>query len=323
MRLKEYQGKELLKRYGISVPKGKVICSIENVKGIAKAQVLSGKRGKRGLIRESNDKNQRELFRHCKEILVEERLEIEKEYYLALTIDRIEKEIVILFSEEGGIDIEEGKKVLRVPYGKMRAEFSHKEFFGIIDSMHRLMRENDAILVEINPLALVKGKLIAADAKIILDDNAAHGDEAEEQNEVAAKHGLSYVELEGDIAIIGNGAGLVMGTLDTVAYFGGRAANFLDLGGGADNERMAKALEIVVRKKPRVVFINIFGGITRCDDIARGLVEARKKIKTPLIVRMIGTNEEEAKRILSENGIKSYDSMEECARMAVRNVDSD
>jgi succinyl-CoA synthetase beta subunit len=318
MRLKEYQGKELFRRYGIPVPQGKVITSVQDIKGIAKAQVLAGKRGKMGLIKEATPENLKELFKHCSEVLVEERLAIEKEFYLALTIDRIEKEIVVLFSEEGGMDIEEGHKVMQYPYGK---GFPKPEFIPIIESMHKLMREQDAILVEINPLVLVKGRLIAADAKIILDDNAPHegfGDERTGIEQEAASYGLSYVGLDGDIAIIGNGAGLVMATLDTITYFGGKAANFLDLGGGADNERMAKALELVTRSKPRVVFINIFGGITRCDEIAEGLVAAKERIKVPLVVRMIGTNEREAKIMLTEHGIKSFDSMEECARMAVK-----
>ena len=141
-----------------------------------------------------------------------------------------------------------------------------------------------------------------------------------DEEEEAKKFGFSYVELDGNIAIIGNGAGLVMATLDTVNYYGGKAANFLDLGGGADKERMEKALEIILMKEPKIIFINIFGGITRCDDIANGLVEIKEKIKIPIVVRMIGTNEDAAKDILKGAGIKTYSSMEECAKKAVEDV---
>ena len=189
--------------------------------------------------------------------------------------------------------------------------------------MYKLMRDYKALLVEINPLALCSGKLIAADSKIILDNNFRQSEFTEElsaEEEEAKRFGFSYVELDGNIAIIGNGAGLVMATLDTVNYYGGKAANFLDLGGGADKERMEKALEIVVRKEPKIIFINIFGGITRCDDITNGLVEIKEKINMPIVVRMIGTNEDAAKDILKRAGIKTYSSMEECAKKAVEYV---
>jgi len=154
------------------------------------------------------------------------------------------------------------------------------------------------------PVGLVKNELIALDSKIILDDNAYS--EAKE---------MAYVELDGNIAIVGNGAGLVMATLDTINHFGGKAANFLDLGGGADKERMKEAIDLIMEKNPKSIFVNIFGGITRCDEIAKGIVEL--KINVPMVVRMIGTNDKEARKILEKNKIKSYDSMEGCAKMAV------
>lgn len=325
MRLKEYQGKELFKKYGISVPKGKLITSVQaDSSKLAKAQVLTGKRGKRGLIAPATAENLKRLFKYSREILLEEKLKIEKEYYLALTIDKEEKNIVILFSEEGGIEVEKAKKISKLPYKRLN-EFSNKRVLPTIKSMYRLMKDYNALLVEINPLVLSNNKLIAADSKIILDDNVSHPQFKKELTHLeqeAESSGLSYVDLEGDIAIIGNGAGLVMATLDMINYFGGKAANFLDLGGGASIEKMEKALEIVLEKNPKVILINIFGGITRCDEIAKGLINYKNKNKldTPIIVRMVGTNEEQAKEILTKNGIKTYDAIEECAKKAVENV---
>lgn len=325
MRLKEYQGKGLFKKYGILIPRGKLITSVQaDPSKLAKAQVLIGKRSKRGLIAPATKENLKRLFKYSKEILLEEKLKVEKEYYLALTIDKQEKEIVILFSEEGGIEVERAKRIIKLSYSKLN-EFPDKKFLLIIKSMYKLMKDYDALLVEINPLVLSQGKLIAVDTKIILDDNVSHPEfekELTQLEEEAEHYGLSYVELKGDIAIIGNGAGLVMASLDMLDYFGGKAANFLDLGGGASIEKMEKALDIVLKKNSKVIFINIFGGITKCDEMAKGLVESRNKnkIDIPIIVRMIGTNEEEAKKILRENKIKIYDSMEEGAKKAVENA---
>ncbi len=321
MRLKEYQGKQLFNKYGILIPHGELITSIKpNSDKIAKAQVLEGKRGKRGLIKPATKENLTALFEHCKEILVEEKLTIEKEYYLALTIDKTEKEIVILFSESGGIDVEDSKNIQNLAYSNIN-KFQNKEIIQIIRAMHKLMIEYNALLVEINPLVLSNGKLIAADSKIILDDNIMHPDFKQDKTILeleAERSGLSYVELDGNIGLIGNGAGLVMATLDVISHFGGKVANFLDLGGGAAVNKMQKALEIVAKTKPKVIFINIFGGITRCDDIARGIVN--QKLSIPLVIRMIGTSEEKAKEILDKNNIKSYDSMEDCARIAVKDA---
>lgn len=190
------------------------------------------------------------------------------------------------------------------------------------------MIDYDAELVEINPLVLSDDKLTAADSKIIIDDNALfrHPEfldkKQEELTEIereANKYGLQYVELDGDIAVIGNGAGLVMATLDVINYFNGRAANFLDIGGGASVEMMEKALEIVLMKNPKGIFINIFGGITRCDDIANGIVNyvKKNKIKILMVIRMIGTNDKEGRAILNKNNIHALDSMEECAKTVV------
>ena len=316
MRLKEYEGKKLFRKYGILIPAGEIITSIkENPTKLAKAQVLSGKRKKQGLILVATKENLKRLFETCEEVLLEEKLKVEKEYYLALTIDRNEKEIVVLFSEEGGSGIEDIKKTVKIGYSELK-KFPDKKFLPIINSMYKLMEDYHALLVEINPLILSEGRLIAADSKVILDDNIKYSEFSENLNfseKEAKKNGMSYVDLEGNIGIIGNGAGLVMATLDTVSFFGGKVANFLDLGGGASVSRMEKALELVLKKNLKIVFINVFGGITRCDDIAKAIVDFSADV--PIVVRLIGTNDKIANKILNENGIKTYDNMEECAKI--------
>ncbi|MBM3450947.1 MAG: succinate--CoA ligase subunit beta, partial [Armatimonadetes bacterium] len=197
------------------------------------------------------------------------------------------------------------------------------ELAGIAEKLYRLCVDMDAELAEINPLAIADGKLLAVDAKLIVDDNALfrHKDlppneEVTELERLAKENDLSYVELEGDIAVIGNGAGLVMSTLDMLAHFGGRAANFLDIGGGATKDNMKQAMDIVLRKPGvRALFINIFGGITRCDDIANGIVESPPKV--PASIRLTGTNEEEGNRILQAAGIAANNNPEEAAQRAV------
>jgi succinyl-CoA synthetase beta subunit len=193
--------------------------------------------------------------------------------------------------------------------------------------------ENDAELIEMNPLAeTTDGQFIAADARMIIDDNALfrHQDyrkkllegegELSPQELEALNNDLAYVRLDGNIGVIGNGAGLVMATLDTIQYYGGKPANFLDVGGGAPSEKTALALKIVLSDpRVKILFINILGGITRCDEVAKGILEARQKlgVTTPMVIRLVGTNEEEGKRILTEAGIHVLESMEEAARRAV------
>ncbi|MFQ6117352.1 MAG: succinate--CoA ligase subunit beta, partial [Candidatus Bipolaricaulia bacterium] len=203
--------------------------------------------------------------------------------------------------------------------------------FGLFARLYRAFTEYQANLVEINPLALTPaGELVALDSKFIIDDDALPQlgeiarwrDSAGEgpQERAAREAGLNYVKLDGDIGIIGNGAGLVMATLDLVAALGGRPANFLDIGGGASAEQMEKALEIVLSDpQVRGIFLNIFGGITRCDEVARGLIEAQKRLQVdaPMVVRLTGTNEEEGRTILQESGISPVAEMEEGARRIV------
>lgn len=363
MKLKEFEGKQLLASFEVSTSKGLVANSeqeaqektsqLECEQVAVKAQVLAGGRGKAGGIKLVNKSEAPETAKQMlgkeikgeriEQILIEEKLEIEKEYYLSLTVNRAEKNVTLLFSEEGGVEIEElaknsPEKIVRIAIGKefdasnvertLSTNKHAKQITEIARKMFKLMKAKDAELVEINPLAESKGELIAADAKIIIDDNALYRQqefaplkqrELSEPEKKAKQSDLNYVELDGDIAIIGNGAGLVMATLDIVQHFGGNPANFLDVGGGASFEQVQKAVEIVLDKKPKGIWINVFGGITRCDEVARGLANYKKekRITVPIVVRLIGTNEAEGKKILEENGISTQDSMEECAKKIV------
>jgi succinyl-CoA synthetase beta subunit len=277
-------------------------------------------------------------------LLVAEAAEISTEYYLAFIVDRASRRLAAIASAAGGIDIEEvarqaPENVARtsvdpllgfLPFHARRlgrgiglSGSLLNDFVTIAVALHRLCVGEDAELAEINPLAVVAGRLLAVDAKVIIDDNAVYRHPSLPKNEelspleqMAKTSGLSYVELDGDIAIIGNGAGLVMSTLDMVAHFGGRPANFLDVGGGATAENMAQAIDIVIRKPGvRVLFVNIFGGITRCDDVARGMTASPTPV--PMVVRLTGTNENEGRRILQAAGIHAYPTPVEAAQRAV------
>ncbi len=287
------------------------------------------------------------------EVLVEEKVPIKHELYMGFTIDRANRTYVAIASPEGGVEIEEVAEkspelifkhtidplagfrqyhalglVKKMGYGGQAA----LRLAGMFMSLYRLAMDYDAELTEINPLAETEdGRFLAVDARLIIDDNALfrHPELAGLEKpitEVGAREikareaGLGYVELDGDIGIIGNGAGLVMATLDMVALYGGRPANFLDVGGGASAERMARALDIVLSNpRVKVVLINILGGITRCDEIARGILAAMERVgvRKPMVIRLVGTNEAEGRAILEEAGISVLDSMEEAAKKAV------
>lgn len=288
-------------------------------------------------------------------LYVEEKIRIVNEVYLGVTVDRGNRCYVILASGEGGMDIEEvaartPERIVRhrvdpvlslrsyhcnliakrLGYGdrKMRA------FASFVSKLYELAVEMDAELTEINPLAEVEDGFIAADARLNVDNNALYrhkeleekllhsyqGELTEREMEARAMD-LAYVELDGDIGVIGNGAGLTMATLDTVMLYGGKAANFLDLGGGATPERIGRAVKFVLGDpRTRALFVNVLGGITRCDHTAEGIVAAREElgVTKPIVVRMMGTKEVEGKAILREAGIETLDSMEEAADIAVR-----
>ena len=289
-----------------------------------------------------------------KKILIEEKIPIKKELYTGITIDRAERKYALITSDSGGVDIEEiaaksPEKIVktfldpRVSFEVSNAqEIAERMGYGgsqqtlLADALEKIIRagmDYDAELIEVNPLAeTADGRFVAVDARLIMDDNALYRHKeyqeklfaAERENTPqeteALRNGLAYVKLDGDIGVVGNGAGLVMATLDMIQYYGGKPADFLDLGGGAPVERITAALKIVLAdSKVKALLINILGGMTRCDDVARGIVEAKISLnpKLPIVVRLVGTNEEEGKRILNEAGMQVLDSMEEAARLAV------
>jgi succinyl-CoA synthetase beta subunit len=266
-------------------------------------------------------------------VLVEEQLPIEAEFYMAITLDRTAGDFLAMVSSEGGMDIEEVARtkpdaLRRRHIDPLLGMHSYQARFltegltaearpgaaEVLVKLYALMEASDATLVEVNPLVLLAdGRVVALDAKVTIDDSAlgrqpelaalADSFPVDPTEARAKKEGLQYVKLEGEVGIIGNGAGLVMSTLDVVAQAGGRAANFLDIGGGASAESMATSLEVILSDPAvRSVLINVFGGITRCDLVASGILEALKRVeaKVPLVVRLDGTNAEEGRKILAD-----------------------
>jgi succinyl-CoA synthetase beta subunit len=370
MKLYEFESKEIVARYGIPVPRGRVIDKPEEALQVAKelgavvlkAQVLIGGRGLAGGIKFANTPEEArdiaiELLsksirgEKVNKLLVEEKVCMAKELYLSLTIDRAVRKPVYIVSEMGGVEIEElakkypekvyklyvdpaigfteyiarnALKFLNIPWNYIQ------DLINIMNAMCKIMMDYDAELVEFNPLALTcDGRLIALDVKIIIDDNSLYkhsalqklyGRDLSEYEKKAKDLGFSYVELDGDIGVVCNGAGLTMATMDSILYYGGKPANFLDLGGGAQSERIKEAVKLMLaHPKVKVLLINIFGGITRCDEVAMGIVKAVKEIdiSKPIVVRMLGTNEEEGKRILIEHGIQVFSEMDDAVKKAI------
>ncbi|MEM4689894.1 MAG: ADP-forming succinate--CoA ligase subunit beta [Archaeoglobaceae archaeon] len=334
-------------------------------KVVLKAQVLVGGRGKAGGIKKALSVDSaveiaEKMFGSSlkgeivKKIYLEELIEIKEEWYLSIALDRVEKCYSLIFSTAGGIDIEEiaqkfPEKIVKVKIDPRwglwdyqirevlsRAKISSelwKELSNIIKALYKIFLEYEAELVEINPLVLTPNGLIAADAKISIDDNALfrHKDlEAlreyggvDEVERKALAEGLNYVKLDGYVGVIANGAGMAMATMDLIYLEGGKPANFLDIGGGAGAETTKKAFEILsMDKNVKVIFMNIFGGITRCDEVAMGIVKAFKELNpsVPIILRLSGTNEEEGRRIIEKElsgRVEIVGTMEEGARRAV------
>lgn len=363
MKLYEYMGKELFDRYGIPIPRGKVVDNAEEAAVAAaeigdvviKSQVLTGKRGKAGGISFASSAEEAKVEAerilqmevsgfHVDKLLVEEKIEIEQEIYLALTVDGASRCPVILASLDGGMDIEEVPEERMVrwavdvtagvqPYVVReicrRLGVSgdlQKDFIKLLPKLYKLFREMDAELAEINPLALTPKGLIAADAKVTIDDDALYRHpelpNIKEKTDLELKAeelDIAYVELDGEIAVMANGAGITMATLDMVQHYGGTPANFLDFGGGADIEKTAQALELLLGTNPKVLLINIFGGITRCDVVAEGFAQVKEKkgIDLPVSFRLVGTNEAEGVEILKKVGIEAFTTMDEAVRHAV------
>jgi len=366
MKIHEYQAKELLAKYGVPIPKGRVATTPEEAaeittelggKAIVKAQVHAGGRGKAGGIKvvssaEEAAQATKDLigttlvtFQTGPEgapvgsVLVEELVEVETELYVGMAIDGATEGVVAIASSAGGMEIEEvaettPEKLLRVsidpvlglqPFQGRRIAYGLgvddslvRPISALMDSIYKVFEESDCSLVEINPLGITTdGRILAMDAKLNIDDDAVfrHRDlqplrdtDQEDVLEVEARESsINYVKLDGDIGCIVNGAGLAMATMDVTHSAGAAPANFLDIGGGADEAKVAKALSIVLSDPDvKTVLVNLFGGILRCDVAARGFLQAAEEAPDamkPMIVRMLGTNSDEGREIMANSGL--------------------
>ena len=382
MKIHEYQGKEILKRFGVPVPRGIPCFSVEDaVKAaeslggqvwVVKAQIHAGGRGKGGgvkLARSIDEVRARageilgmQLVTHqtapggqkVRRLLVEEGADIRKELYVGIVVDRGTQRVTVMASSEGGMDIEEvaehtPEKIHKVTVDPesgltdAQAESlataigvpaaSLPQAWSVLQGLCRSFWETDASLAEINPLILTgDGRVIALDAKLNFDANALYRhpeivelrdlDEEDPAEIEASRFDLAYIQLDGNIGCLVNGAGLAMATMDTIKLFGGEPANFLDVGGGATTEKVTEAFKIMLRNPNlKAILVNIFGGIMRCDVIAEGVIAASKAVglKVPLVVRMKGTNEELGRKMLADSGLPiiSADTMAEAARKVV------
>jgi succinyl-CoA synthetase beta subunit len=379
MKLHEYQSKDLLSSYGVPVPEGDVADNSESVRQIAKrlgeevvvkAQVLMGGRGKAGGVKLFKSADQAAEFASeligkklvsyqnpqgmiVEKVLVVKKLEISREFYLSVLLDRDEQKLVVMISAQGGMDIEDVAKTNPTAIVKLHVDpawglcdfeiraamnqasiplAAHSQMATMIKGLVKAYLASDADLIEINPCALTPdGKLIAADAKVSIDDNAlfrhkeyqATADDAAEDpiEAEATRRGIAYVRLDGDIGIMGNGAGLVMCSLDEVSAAGGNPANFLDVGGGAQAERVKSCVELILMNpKVKGLLINIFGGITRCDEVAKGLLSAfeEMQVSVPVVARVEGTAADEARALLDGTSIVPATTMQDAAQKIVQ-----
>jgi succinyl-CoA synthetase beta subunit len=373
MKIHEYQGKELFRRFGIPVPVGEPALSIDDALGavprvqrssgvdtvVVKAQIHAGGRGKGGGVkvcktRDDAEKAIRAIFgmqlvtaqtgsegQKVQRLLVEQGLDIAKEFYVAVTLDRAAGRVTIMASSEGGMDIEEvaAKHPEKIHREALHPALGFQDYQGrrlgfrlglkakqvaeltrLLASLSRMYDEMDCALVEVNPLVVLKdGHLVALDAKVTFDDNALERhpelrdwrdpNEEDPAESEAKRYDLSYIKLDGNIGCMVNGAGLAMATMDIIQHYGGQPANFLDVGGGATTEKVTAAFKIITRD-PAVkgIFVNIFGGIMKCDTIANGVITAVKEVglSVPLVVRLEGTNVELGKKLLQESGLNLY-----------------
>ncbi len=368
MRLLEYQGKELFNQYGIKTPLSFLASNVGDAKKgaqqlgypfVLKSQLTVGGRGKAGAIQKCKEPSEFEskfndlLNKEVKGelprgILLEKMVDISKELYLSIFLNRSKRCFSIIASAEGGMDIEQTEnKIIQDLFidgisldtandisNKLKIPASSKNSF--VDLLLRLFKfviEKEAELAEINPLAILSdGSLVALDAKVIIDDNSLFRHEElkiylylSELEKQASKNGFSFVELDGDIAIIGNGAGLVMSTLDMVSDANGKAGSFLDFGGKATSETIYKALG-VISELPRIkaILVNLFGGIVRTDLVAQGILDAYKNnvINVPVFARISGAESEKAKQMLQGSRANLFDTVEEAINAVVSNVNT-
>jgi succinyl-CoA synthetase beta subunit len=365
MKIHEYQAKQILAKFGVATPRGEVAYRPEEARAVAerlggavvvKAQIHAGGRGKAGGVKLARSANEAERIanemlgkklvtiqtgpegRVVKRVLIEEGLEVARELYLGLVIDRTSARPVFMASSEGGVEIEvvaaeHPEKILKEfidPALGLQPFQARKLAFGLeldsklvneavrfFSSLYQAMVATDASLVEINPFVVTRdGRLLALDAKMNFDDNALYRhkdirelrdlDEEDPLEVKASSYSLNYIRLDGNVGCMVNGAGLAMATMDIIQYAGGRPANFLDVGGGANEEQVRRGFEIILSDaNVRAVLINIFGGIMRCDIVASGVVAAVKSlgIKAPVVIRLEGTNVELGQKILRESGL--------------------
>ncbi|WP_059045381.1 ADP-forming succinate--CoA ligase subunit beta [Paenibacillus rubinfantis] len=382
MNIHEYQGKEVLKQYGVAVPEGRVAFTVEEAVEAAvalgtpvvvvKAQIHAGGRGKAGGVKVAKNLDEVRSYaqeilgkvlvthqtgpegKEVKRLLIEQGCDIKKEYYVGVVVDRGTGRVTMMASEEGGTEIEEvaaatPEKIFKeaidpavglTPFQARRLAYAiniPNELVGkasqFMLALYEAFVDKDCSIAEINPLVVTgDGNVLALDAKLNFDSNALfrHKDilalrdlEEEDEKEIeASKFDLSYIALDGNIGCMVNGAGLAMATMDIIKYYGGDPANFLDVGGGATAEKVTEAFKIILSDaKVKGIFVNIFGGIMKCDVIASGIVEAAKQVglDRPLVVRLEGTNVDLGKQILAESGlaIVSADSMADGAQKIV------
>ncbi|MDX2177296.1 MAG: ADP-forming succinate--CoA ligase subunit beta [Candidatus Sumerlaeia bacterium] len=374
MKIHEYQGKDLLAAHGVPTPRGRVATDADGAARIAeelatwpvvvKAQVHVGGRGKAGGVKLAHSLQEtREAAAKIigldikgitvRQVLVEPGVDIKREIYLAIVMDRVSKRPLVMASAAGGMDIEEvaektPEKLLKFtlppgygmrPFHVQRLadfleipESAQKTFHAIVNGLAEMFYAKDCSLAEINPLVITgAGQAIACDAKVIFDENALYkhpeleslrDDGEEEPLEVEARRAsVNYVKLDGKIGCIVNGAGLAMATMDIVKHFGGEPANFLDIGGGAKAQQVADALRIITSDKSvNTIFFNIFGGIVRCDRVAAGILQALESLpgfNTPIVIRLIGTNDKEAHEMLKGTSLIVARTMAEGAQKAV------
>jgi len=366
MKIHEYQAKEILRRFNVEVPKGKVAFTPQEAVEVAKeiggelwvikAQIHAGGRGKGGGIKLARSLNEVYEFtkqmigmrlvthqtgpegRIVQKVLIEEGMNIEKELYVGITLDRSTSKNVVMVSTEGGVEIEKvaaetPEKILKEyvePSIGLQQYQARKLAFGLglegdkfknavkfLLGLYRAYEETDASLAEINPLVVTKeGRVLALDAKMNFDDNALYRhpeivelrdlNEEEPLEIEASKYNLNYIKLDGNVGCMVNGAGLAMATMDIIKLAGGEPANFLDVGGGASAETVENGFKIILSDpNVKAILINIFGGIVRCDRVAQGVIEASKKVNVnlPVVIRLEGTNAKEAEELLNNSGL--------------------
>ncbi|WP_347550366.1 ADP-forming succinate--CoA ligase subunit beta [Pseudalkalibacillus hwajinpoensis] len=366
MNIHEYQGKEVLRSYGVSVPNGQVAYSAKEAVDVAKqldssvyvvkAQIHAGGRGKAGGVKIAKNLDEVRTYaeeilgktlvthqtgpegKEVKRLLIEEGCDIKQEYYVGLVLDRVTSRVVMMASEEGGTEIEEvaehspekifkevidpavglqGYQARRLAFNINIPKEQVNKAVKFMLGLYKVFVEKDASIAEINPLVTTgDGNVMALDAKLNFDPNALYRhkdilelrdlDEEDTKEIEASKYELSYIALEGNIGCMVNGAGLAMATMDIIKHYGGDPANFLDVGGGATAEKVTEAFKIILSdKNVKGIYVNIFGGIMKCDVIAEGVVEATKQVglEIPLVVRLEGTNVDLGKQILKDSGL--------------------